>query len=181
MRRVLLILLLLVAALLVGFGAFGLTLRTDWKVESSIVIHAEPDRIFAYIADLKRWEEWTAWTTARYSDMKREFSGPAVGPGATMHWTGDKSGRGSIKVVAVESGRAIRYELTFDGSPTPSLGAIELHPDLAAGTVRVVWIDQGDIGTGIVARYFVPVIERMILADFEQGLSKLKTLCEKQE
>lgn len=80
-----------VAVLAVAIGAFVAwrwvasverTVRSSAEVE----IAATPDEIRPFVEDLARWHEWSAWRRDVDADVRREFSKPSSGAGATLRW-----------------------------------------------------------------------------------------------
>ena len=93
LKRISLILVPLVATLaFIGFLQPG-----HCQVERSLVMQAKPEKIYPIIADLKTWEDWTAWNKELDPTITRTFSGSASGAGAVMSWDGKKTGQGEFK------------------------------------------------------------------------------------
>ena len=68
-----------------------------YLVERSTTIHAPAELIFAYIADFHRWTAWSPWEGLD-PEMRRTYSGPDSGPGATYAWAGNrKAGEGRME------------------------------------------------------------------------------------
>ena len=77
----------IILGVLAAVGLFivaGFLLPARVHVERSAVMNARPEAVFPYVATLKRWPEWTAWTTNRFPDMKTRFEGTESGVGAVM-------------------------------------------------------------------------------------------------
>jgi uncharacterized protein YndB with AHSA1/START domain len=165
-------LLAIVALVLVA----GLFLPTTAHVERSITTSASPDSVFRLVNGFARFNEWSPWATldpqARYT-----YSGPPEGVGASMAWTSDKPevGSGRQEIVAVEPGRSVRIDLEFDESQAVSTLLIE--PDAGGGS-RITWSFDTSFEGNFLGRYFGPLLDGMIGADYEKGLARLKTLAE---
>src|SRR5262245_4019430 len=89
------IVLIVLAILVVGVAYL---LPGHYRVERSVVMKAKPEAVFPHVNTLKTWPEWTAWTTAKYPDMKVKFEGPESGVGATYSWDGQSTGKGLLKL-----------------------------------------------------------------------------------
>jgi hypothetical protein len=166
---------ILLAAVVALVIIVGLMLPSSWHVEQSIEIDSPNGTVLPFVLDLKRWQEWTVWTEKQDPSMKREFGGPAIGPGATMSWKGDKMGVGRLVVTSANQD-GLKYDLYFDNSEHATKGHIKIVP-IGAKT-QVTWIDEGDFGLNIFGRFIVPMIKKNVGHDFAQGLANLKTKVE---
>ena len=54
----------------IGLIVISLFLPSRYRVERSLVMQAKADAVYAQISVLKSWPDWTAWTVAKYPDMK---------------------------------------------------------------------------------------------------------------
>ncbi|HEY1871490.1 MAG TPA: SRPBCC family protein [Chitinophagaceae bacterium] len=164
--------LLLIAAILI----YAATKPNVYPIERSILIKANPEKIFDYINNLKAWEVWTPYN----QDAKGEtlFSGPDSGPNAAFSWNSKgKAGKGSMEIT-----KSIR----------PTMVAIDLRmikPFLVVNKVEFLIDPQGD-GTKVTWRmqhnepYPAKVVgifmsmDKMVGSDFEIGLARLKNTVE---
>jgi len=160
---------LLIPILLVIVSLF---LPAQYRVERTTTINARPDAVFAQINTLKQWPEWTAWTVAKYPDMKISFAGPEAGVGATYSWDGKSTGHGTMKITRSEPVKEIAYDLEFDHGRFFSKGTLTLEP--SSESLKVTWVNEGDLGWNPVSRVFGPLMDRMIGPDFEEGLRNLQ-------
>ena len=62
----------------------GWLLPAKQHIEHSIVVRGKPEEVFNLVATLKRWPDWTAWTTNRFPDMTLRFEGAESRVGAAM-------------------------------------------------------------------------------------------------
>lgn len=149
------------------------------RMQRSIEISAPPEKVFPLLNSAKRFsEEWSPWT-GKDPAAKHTFSGPAEGVGATHAWTGDPKtvGSGSMVITVSETNRRVSSHLSFAGRGEADAGwTIE---DLGGGKVRVTWDFASDAGNNPVRRLFGRMIEKFLGPDYEQGLAKLKSICEK--
>lgn len=161
---------------LVALGAVvGLLLPSTWNVERTVSIAAEPETIRPFLDTPRQWPVWSAWNTARYPDMVVAYEGPERGPGAAWKWEGESSGAGRLEITRSEPGQGVEYRLAFADFP-PIDGAMRLERAGAATTVR--WTMAGDVGRNLVARYFAPFMDDMMVEELDEGLAKLKRLAE---
>ena len=168
------ILVLAVAGLLV----YAAMQPDDFRLERKATIMAPPERIFAHIADFRRWGAWSPWEK-KDPAMKRHFSGPASGKGTAYAWEGNKD---------VGSGR---MEITEDTPPTRVVIRLDfLKPFEATNTAEFSLQPQGEATTVTWAMYgkadfFSKVMcvftsmDKLVGPDFEAGLANLKAVAEK--
>lgn len=165
-----------VLALIVGFGLVltvgGLLLPAATHVERSVVIARSPEQVFATLDSFQRFNAWSPW--AEYDPQaKYTFEGPARGVGARMRWVGNRSvGSGSQEITASEPNHRIVVALDFDGSQA---NATYLLAPEGQGT-RVTWAFDTEHGMNPFKRWLGLLFDRMIGADYEKGLAKLKAM-----
>lgn len=164
------VLALLIVPVLVVLGSFLLPSR--YTVERALEMNARPELVFEQINRLKHGPEWTAWTVAKYPDMKVSFSGPESGIGAVYSWKGKSSGTGTLKITTTEPGRRVGYSLDFENGKHLSSGELTIEPQGTSVLVR--WNNTVDLGANPVNRIFGLLMDRMMGPDFEEGLRNLK-------
>lgn len=170
-KIVLAVLLIPIVLVLVSFF-----LPSSYRVERSATIRAKPEAIFAQINTVKRWTEWTAWTTNKYPDMTMAFSGPEAGVGANYSWAGKSTGQGSLTLTQSEPGKGIGYNLNFENGKYLSKGGITLAA--SGDSVTVTWFNGGDLGWNPISRIFGLLMDKMMGPDFEEGLRSLQRAVE---
>lgn len=173
----------LLKLLAVGFGVLvavlvliGFLLPQTYHVERSLIIRAKPEQIHAQVDNLKQWPEWTAWTVARFPDMKIRFEGPESGEGAIYYWEGKQTGAGKLKLTASDPAKGVRYDLDFENGKYLSKGGLA-YEATADGT-RVTWSNDGDLGGNPINRWFGLMMDRMMGPDFATGLKNLQSRLE---
>ncbi|MBC8001192.1 MAG: SRPBCC family protein, partial [Opitutaceae bacterium] len=158
--------------LVIILAVVGLFLPGTYHVERSVTITASSSDIYPYLNSLKKWPEWTAWTVAKYPDMKISFEGPESGAGAIYHWDGKSSGQGTLKLTQSSPTNGVFFDLSFDHGKYLSKGSILM--DLSDEGVEVTWTNEGVLGWNPVNRYFGLFMDRMMGPDFQKGLENLK-------
>ena len=163
----------LVAALLL----FAATRPGSFSVERRIVIQAPPDKIQPLISDFHRWADWSPWEKIDPA-MKRTFSGPPAGVGATYGWQGNSevgSGRMEVKQAAADKvSIQLDFIEPFEGHNTADF---LLAPQGSGTEVRWVMFGPATFVTKLMG-VFVSM-DSMIGKDFEKGLAQLKAAAEK--
>ena len=163
-----------IVALLLVFVAGSLLLPSSTRVERSVVIDRSPAEVFATLDSFERFNAWSPW--AEYDPQATyTYEGPARGVGARMRWVGNRAvGTGSQEITASEPHRRILVALDFDGSLAQA--SYLLAPE-GQGT-RVTWAFDSAHGWNPFKRWLGLLFDRMIGADYEKGLGRLKALLE---
>jgi len=162
-----------VAIIIVG-GSF--LLPGQAVVTRSTEIAAPPDKVFAIVGDLRRFNEFSPWADLD-PNIKYTLEGPESGVGQKMNWTSDNAdvGNGSQTITSYEPPNFVESKLDF-GMRGNSLASFDLVPS-TSGT-NVTWTFKSDL-EGIPAKWFGLMFDRWIGADYERGLAKLKAVAEK--
>lgn len=165
--------------LIILLGLLGFLLPSRQRIERGIVIRGKSADVFAFVATLKRWPEWTAWTTNRFPDLTMRFEEPETGVGATMIAVGKSSGDGTVKITSAHPTNGIRYTLDFNHGTQVFDGAIR-YTNVADG-LQVIWTLEGDMGANPLKRWGGLAMESLMSGDMEQGLVRLKQKVETKE
>jgi hypothetical protein len=165
--------------ILAGVGAFvgvaalaGFLLPAHWEVQRSVTIQAPPEAIYPYVARLKSWPEWSPWTAARDPTYRVYFQGQEMGVGAASTWEGEEIGDGILTVTESDPSKGVRYDSTVWGGKFVSQGSMTFHPE--AGATRVIWKNEGDLGSNPFKRYARLLVDGFLGPDLEKGLANLK-------
>ncbi|MEM7139287.1 MAG: SRPBCC family protein [Myxococcota bacterium] len=172
MRALKLIVGLLVAVTIIVFG-ISLFLPKDFDVSRSIEIDAPPGLVFDQVDSFRNWDAWSPWL-AQDPTIKNTFSGAESGVGAKVSWTSQDSGAGSQTITLSE--RPSRIETRLDLGDMGQPGAsFSFAPD-GVGTL-VTWGLRGT-APGPLGGLFAVFFDRMLGPVYEDGLSRLKRVCE---
>ena len=164
-----------IAIIIVG-GSFLLPAQS--VVTRSAEIAAPPDKVFAIVGDLRRFNEFSPWADLD-PNIKYTFEGPESGVGQKMSWSSENAdhGNGSQTITKYEPPNFVESQLDF-GMRGKSVATWDLVP-ATAGT-KATWSFKADL-EGIPAKWFGLMFDRWIGADYEKGLAKLKAVAEKPE
>ena len=162
-----------IAIIIVG-GSFLLPAQA--VVTRSTEIAAPPDKVFAIVGDLRRFNEFSPWADLD-PNIKYTFEGPESGIGQKMNWTSDNAdvGNGSQTITRYEPPNFLETQLDFGMRGRP-VASFDLVPS-TSGT-KATWTFKSDL-EGIPAKWFGLMFDRWIGADYEKGLAKLKAVAEK--
>jgi hypothetical protein len=149
------------------------------RFKKSIEIAARPAKIFPYLNSVKRFsDEWSPWTE-KDPAAKHAFSGPAEGVGSKHVWEGHpkKVGTGTMEITESVPDQRVKAHLAFKGRGEADAGwSLD---DLGGGRSRVTWDFEADNRNNPIARIFGRLMEKFIGPDYETGLAKLKSICER--
>ena len=161
--------------LLVLLVIIGLLLPSSAKVERSILIDRPASLIFPVLDSFERFNDWSPWHGLD-PNTEYSYSGPNSGVGASMSWKGNEAvGVGTQTITASEPDSHLASDLDFGEM---GLAKVELKLVPEGSGTRVSWGFQTDMGNDLVGRYFGLLMDKFVGADYEKGLSQLKTLIE---
>lgn len=166
-------LLALIAAVLL----FATTRPNSFSVERRVVIQAPPEKVQGFIADFRRWADWSPWEKLDPA-MKRTFGGAAAGVGATYAWQGNSevgSGRMEVKSVTPEK---VSIQLDFI-EPFAGNNTADFLLSPKDGGTEVRWLMFGPAPFITKLMGVFVSMDSMIGKDFEKGLAQLKVAAEK--
>ena len=143
-----------------------------YRVQRSVIIDAKAEQIYPWISNLRKWPEWSAWTTAKDPTLEYTYEGPEGGVGAVSKWEGKKVGQGQMTIVTANPTNGVTFDLSFDHGKFLTRSSVEFAP--AGFSTKVNWMMEGDVNRNPINRFLGVIMERMIAPDFEEGLRNLK-------
>jgi len=177
LRPFLLFLFFVVAATFI----LSLVLPVNQKIEKTITINAPVNVVYDHLSRLSGFTKWALWTqndpTAKYT-----FSGNDGTAGASTHWTGDPaiSGDGDMRITSLEANKRIVHQIEFikpaKRSATSSFTLYE-----KGGTTTVTWNFAMKTPRPWNVFNLFYSMEKEKGAEFEKGLSALKTMIESEQ
>jgi uncharacterized protein YndB with AHSA1/START domain len=149
-----------------------------YTVERTAIINAPPDLVYAQIANFHRWPAWSPWEGLDPA-MRRTYSGPDLGAGATYAWSGNrKAGEGRMEITEAVEASGVKIALDFlKPFKSSSITAFHLSPE--GENTRVTWTMTGSKTLMIRAMGLFKSMDKMIGPDFEKGLDGLKAVAER--
>jgi len=173
-KTVLIVVVVLIAAILV----YAATMPDDFRVQRTTSIKASPEKIFALINDLQRWDSWSPWEKMDPA-MQRTFSGATAGKGAVYAWQGNsKVGEGRMEIADASPPSRVMIKLDFI-KPIEGHNTAEFTLDPKGDSTNVTWSMYGP------SAYIAKVIgvfasmDKMIGKEFETGLANMKAVAER--
>lgn len=171
-------LVIVVVVLIAGVLIFAATKPDTFRIERSASIKAPPEKIFAIINDLKRWDEWSPWEK-KDPAMKRTYGATTSGKGATYGWVGNKEvGEGRMEIVESALPSKVALKLDFL-KPFEAHNMVDFTLEPKGGSTSVTWAMQGPASYPVKIMHVFFSMDRMVGKDFESGLANLKLAAEK--
>ncbi|MBT4737899.1 MAG: SRPBCC family protein [Flavobacteriales bacterium] len=155
---------------MISFTTFNLFISSEYEFERSIEIDAPIDSVYHQLSDLHNWPNWAVWWK-NDSIIVTEYFREKSGKGASMKWKGEEVGVGGLKIVDCNK-EEIEIKLNL-GDMTPS-GFFKFE-EINGGT-KVTWRMKGEMPFFI--RFMTLFMDKMAGPDLEEGLKRLKDVCE---
>ena len=167
---------LVVVALLVVFVAVVALQPSEFAISRETTINAPASVVAAQVNDFHKWNAWSPWDKLD-PNMKREFTGPESGVGATYHWVGKEDvGEGEMKI---ESSSATSTGIKLDFiKPFPASNRVEFTYAADGAGTKTSWMMTGHNNFMMKGFGLFMNMDKLVGADFEKGLAGLKTVAE---
>lgn len=166
-----------VVALVVIVALIGLiaTRPSDFRVSRSRTVAAPADVVYGYVNDFHKWTEWSPWEK-RDPALKREYSGPPAGPGASYHWVGNNQvGEGRMTITESRPPQSVAIRLEFIKPWTATNTAQFEFTPTSSGT-DVTWTMTGTKNFMAKAFGLLVDVDKLVGTDFDRGLENLDTV-----
>lgn len=144
-------------------------------VERSIVIEEPVDVVFPYFLSLQKIEEYSPWQT-RDPKTIHEYRGAGNTVGSVHRWTSknEEVGVGEQEIISITPHEEIVSELRFEEPFESTSEGYLKFKEVDKGT-EVTWGYRGTFG--MIESLFMMFMDmdKLLGADFNQGLSKAKS------
>ena len=168
---------LLVAATAIAVLLIYAAFKPDtFRLSRSANIVAPPDKVFALINDLRRFNEWNPF--AKMDPQNGiTYDTLTVGVGGAYNWQGNKSGVGRMQIVESEPGRRVSAKLDFT-KPMEAHNLVDFTVQAQGAGSTVTWAMHGPMPYlhRVMTTFFD--MDKTVGKDFEAGLASLKALAE---
>ncbi len=171
-------LLIAMAALVAAVLAFAATRPDSFRVARQATINAPAEQVFPLVNDFHRWTAWSPYER-RDPALKRSYSGPASGVGASYAWEGNSDvGQGRMTITESVAPSQVTIQLDFL-KPFEAKNVANFTLKGNGPTTTVTWAMHGP--SPYVAKLMGMVfdMDSLIGKDFETGLAQLKAEAEK--
>lgn len=109
--------------------------------------------------------------------MQKTFEGPAAGVGQSFSWSGQDAGTGTLAIIESVDGQKVGMKLQFV-KPMASTATCTLTVAATPAGSLVTWSMEGHHNFIGRALGLLMGMDRMLGADLEKGLDRLKSLAE---
>jgi hypothetical protein len=173
-----------IAVLIFGSLIFILSLLfpATARMERSGSINAPLATVYEQISQLETWPDWNPWDPnyKRTGNMLQQYSKPSSGQGAWFTWsnTTGSTASGRVEIIAADSLKGITYNMTHPAMK-PVKGFLELKPTADGQGTAILWRLETNVGMTPWWKLRGFLMDRMFGASMEEGLNKLRNLCEK--
>lgn len=149
----------------------------EFRVTRNAVFNAPAEAVFPYLNNLEKGQIWSPWVEAD-PDADYKFEGPKEGVGATIHWDGKKSGKGTMTIIESNPNNSVRFRLEMF-KPMQAVNTVEYTLEPQGDQTKMTWTMFGpnNFMSKIVSIFMD--CEKLCGDQFEKGLANLKTIVEK--
>jgi uncharacterized protein YndB with AHSA1/START domain len=148
-----------------------------FRIARSVKIKAPPERVFEQVNDFHMWDAWSPWEKLD-PNLQRTYSGADAGEGASYAWAGnDQVGEGKMTIVESRPGELVRIKLEFL-KPFAATNEAKFTFEPEGDETLVTWSMTGHNNFMAKAFNLVMNMDKLIGANFEDGLASLKTVNE---
>ncbi len=174
------VLLYILVGLVVVMGILSLIAPKTYDVFRTVEIERPKTEVFNYLKSLKKMDEWSPWAK-KDPNMEKKFTGTDGTVGAVSYWNGNKEvGAGEQEIKKIFDGERIESELRFL-KPFKSTSDCYFNiEDAGNGKTTVVWGFTGANKFPMTILSLFKSMDAMVGKDFEEGLTNLKAVLEKQ-
>lgn len=152
----------------------------QYEVNRSIVINKSLPEVFQYLKFVRNQDNWSPWKKKDPS-MRQESFGTDGEVGFIAKWEGNKQvGTGEQEILHIEHNQQIKTQLRF----------LKPWKSVSDAYIRVTEVDtnQTNVTWGFAGNNPIPMnifmlffnFEKAVGKDFEEGLTSLKDILEKQ-
>ncbi len=158
----------------------GLFVNGNYAVEREVTINKPKRAVYDYVKYLKNQDNFSVWAQ-KDPEMKKSFSGEDGTVGFVSSWESkDKDvGKGEQKIIKMEEGNRIDYELHFI-EPFESTDYAYMTTSAVNDSVTSVkWGFNGKMKYPMNLMMLFMDMEKMLAPDLQNGLNNLKAILEK--
>lgn len=170
-----------IAGVLVLFVVVVATRPSAYHVERELAIAAPAERVFGVLNDLHQFTGvlvlfGSPWETLA-PNLQTTFEGPTAGAGQAYAWSGKEAGKGKLTIEESVPGQKVGMKLEFV-APMKSTATYALTLVGTPSGSLVTWSMAGNHNFIGRALGLFMNMDKMIGADLEKGLVRLKAVAE---
>jgi uncharacterized protein YndB with AHSA1/START domain len=150
---------------------------SEFRVARQATISAPAPVVFEQVNDFHKWGAWSPYDKMDPA-MKKTYDGPAAGTGASYSWAGNsRAGEGRATIVESRPNERIKIQLDFV-KPLAGTAFAEFTFKPAGNQTTVEWSLAGSNNFISKAVHLFLNMDKMVGAQFEEGLAQLKSAAE---
>ena len=168
-----------VVAIIVLVVVIALFINGKYAVEREVSINKPKQQVFDYVKYLKNQNQFSVWAKID-PRMKTEFRGEDATVGFVSAWDSEnpKAGKGEQKILKIDEGNRIDYELHFI-KPFESTDYAYMEFTAVNDSITLVkWSFNGEMKFPMKLMLLFMNMEKMLAPDLQNGLNNLKVLME---
>ncbi|WP_103068013.1 SRPBCC family protein [Aquimarina sediminis] len=176
LKKIGIILVALIAIILIA----AIFVSKEIVYEKTIKIDTPISTVWEHVNSLSDLDKWSPWNDYD-PNMKKEFTGTDGAIGATASWESDvkEVGKGSQTIAKIEKPTLFETDLKFyEPYESEAKGYIKLVKENE--TTMLTWGFKSEVPYPFNLMNLFTDMEEIMDKDWNNGLSKLKNLCEKQ-
>lgn len=172
----------IVGWILLGLAALvvllGIIAPKEFKVERTVRIQAPKELVFQHIKYWRNWQAWLPWAKAD-STLTPSYEGNDGEKGARYSWTGRIIGKGEMVNTGIKENEELLYHLRFiEPWESESDGYVRVTPAAEGCVVAWAFYGRNPFPWNILMLFMNA--DKSVGKDFENGLSSLKDIAEKE-
>lgn len=171
---------LVVVGIIVLLLLVGLLMNGKYAVEREVTINKPKQQVFDYVKYLKNQNQFSVWAKID-PGMKTEFRGEDATVGFVSAWDSQnpKAGKGEQKILKIDDGNRIDYELHFIKPFESTDYAFMEFKSVNDSVTNVKWAFHGEMKFPMKLMLLAMNMEKMLAPDLQNGLNNLKAIMEK--
>ncbi len=158
----------------------GLFVNGKYDIEREVTINKPKQEVFDYVKLLKNQNNFSVWAQKDPS-MKKDFTGVDGTVGCVSSWesTDPDVGAGEQKIIGIDEGNRIDYELHFLEPFESTDYAFMTTTAVNDSVTSVKWGFNGKMKYPMNLMMLFMDMEKMLAPDLQNGLNNLKGILEK--
>ncbi|MFN5024854.1 MAG: SRPBCC family protein [Bacteroidota bacterium] len=164
----------LVTGAIMGVSLF---FPNTYRIDRSVTIHKPVSDVFAYMSNLRNWEQWSMWNKDIDSTLNIFYRDRSDSLGGVQYFSGDRIGTGRFKIVEYENEQRLGYNLYMNKGDVSANGTFTFNA-VDTTTTELHWIDSGYVGYNPFFRFMLPNKIKSTSEAFDAGLSRIQKMME---
>jgi hypothetical protein len=148
-----------------------------YHVEQSIEINKPKQEVFAYMSNLKNWEEWSLWNKSIDSTLYYFYNAKQGQLGARQYMRGELVGNGWFEIDEFTQDSLLHFKLIVNNGDRTSDGTF-LFEAINETSTKLTWINSGDVGFNPLKRFMIPFVTKNTATTLQSSLTSIKNKLE---